>query len=134
MIKIKIKNEKSETEECPKATQNIELNLENRQIAINKYGYGPANPSDPSEEFWAKKAKMWKEDVETAKTMRCGNCKAFDISNKMKDCIKKGLGAGEESQADNYDSLVKDLGYCGMLKFKCAASRTCNAWITKEEA
>ena len=134
MIKIKIKNEKGETKECPEATQDIQTNLDNRQIAIDKYGYGPPNPEEPNTEFWAKKADMWNVSAKKAKTMRCGNCKAFNISNEMKDCIKKGLAAGEESQADNYDSLVEDLGYCEMLKFKCAASRTCDAWITKEEA
>ena len=41
MIKfIDILNE-AEISKCPPATQNIELNLQNRQKAINEYGYGP---------------------------------------------------------------------------------------------
>ena len=42
---------------CPPATQNIELNLKNRQKAIDEYGYGPLDPNEPNEEFWAKKGK-----------------------------------------------------------------------------
>ena len=31
---------------CPVATQNISINLKNRQKAIDKFGYGPANPDE----------------------------------------------------------------------------------------
>jgi len=44
----KILNE-AEIEKCPAPTQNIELNLQNRQKAINEYGYGPLNPNEPKE-------------------------------------------------------------------------------------
>ena len=30
---------------CPPATQSIELNLKNRQKAIDEHHYGPLNPS-----------------------------------------------------------------------------------------
>ena len=30
---------------CPPATQSIELNLKNRQKAIDEYNYGPLNPN-----------------------------------------------------------------------------------------
>lgn len=130
MLLIKIKSNK---QQCPPATQNIKLNLENRQKAIDNYGYGPPNPDEPNDEFWQKKADKWNTDPEQAKTMRCGNCKVFNESKKMKNCIKKGMSGGEESEADNYHSAVESLGYCEMLHFKCAASRTCNAWISEEE-
>ena len=52
MIKLlNILNE-AEIEKCPAATQNIDLNLRNRQKAINEYGYGPLNPNEPNEKFW----------------------------------------------------------------------------------
>ena len=43
---------------CPPATQDIDLNLENRQKAIDEYGYGPADPSQKNEKFWKKKMDM----------------------------------------------------------------------------
>jgi hypothetical protein len=131
MIKIRIREQKEQ--KCPDATQNVELNLENRQHAIDDYGYGPPNPEEPNDEFWQKKLEIWKEQISTveeAKKMLCGNCGVFNISKKMKDCIKTGMSGGEETQADDYDMVVEDLGYCQMLNFKCAASRTCNAWVS----
>ena len=41
---------------CPPATQSIELNLKNRQKAIDEYHYGPLNPNEPNEEYWAELA------------------------------------------------------------------------------
>ena len=38
----------AEISKCPASTQNIELNLQNRQKAINEYGYGPLNPNEPN--------------------------------------------------------------------------------------
>ena len=61
---IKLINILSEAKinKCPAPTQNIELNLQNRQKAINEYGYGPLNPSKPNDKFWQAKVDMWKLD------------------------------------------------------------------------
>ena len=97
---------------CPIATQDIELNLKNRQKAIDEYGYGPADPSQENKKFWDKKMDMWNVDsAEELKNMICGTCAAFDITKKTLDCISKGIG-GEES-ADPYDVInAGKLGYC----------------------
>lgn len=130
MIKLTDILSEAEINKCPAATQNIELNLQNRQKAINEYGYGPLNPNEPNEKFWAKKAEMWQLDnVEEAKTSRCGNCAAFDITTKTLDCIAKGIG-DDEGTEDPFDVIeAGKLGYCRMLKFKCASARTCDAWV-----
>ena len=129
---IKLINILSEVEinECPAPTQNIELNLQNRQKAINEYGYGPLNPNEPNEKFWQVKADMWKLDsAEDAKKSLCANCAAFDITTKTLDCIAKGIGDDEGSE-DPFDVIeAGQLGYCRFLKFKCAAARTCDAWV-----
>jgi hypothetical protein len=130
MIKlIDILNE-AEISKCPPATQNIELNLQNRQKAINEYGYGPLNPNESNNKFCLTKVDMWKLDsVEEAKSSRCGNCAAFDITTKTLDCIAKGIGNDQGSE--NPFDVIKagKLGYCRFLKFKCAAARTCDAWV-----
>ena len=116
---------------CPPATQDIKLNLKNRQKGIDEFGYGPLNPSEPNKKFWDEKVKEWKLDtVKEAKTALCGNCAAFDISKKTLDCIAKGIGddGGSENPMDVIEA--GDLGYCRFLKFKCAAKRTCDAWVT----
>ena len=117
-------------EDCPEPTQDIKLNLKNRQKAINEHGYGPADPSQPNDKFWKKKMEMWKVDeISEVKNMLCGNCAAFDITTKTLDCIAKGIGNDEGSE-DPFDVIeVGQLGYCRFLKFKCAAARTCDAWV-----
>ena len=115
---------------CPPATQDISLNLKNRQKAIDEYGYGPLNPELPNEKFWQKKVDEWKLDsAEEAKKSLCGNCAAFDITKKTLDCIAQGIGSdgGSENPMDVIEA--GDLGYCRFLKFKCAAKRTCDAWV-----
>jgi hypothetical protein len=112
---------------CPAATQDIELNLKNRQKAIDEYGYGPADPSQENKKFWKKKMEMWDTDsADDLKEMVCGKCAAFDITSKTLTCISKGIG----SELDQYDVIdAGQLGYCRFLKFKCAAARTCDAWV-----
>ena len=119
-----------ETSKCPPATQDIDLNLENRQEAIESKGYGPLNPNQPNTKFWKQKAEMWKLDsINEAKESICGNCAAFDITRKTLNCIAKGIGSDEGSE-DPHDVIdAGRLGYCRFLKFKCAAKRTCDAWV-----
>ena len=62
--------------------------------------------------------------------MTCGNCAAFDISDKMRTCIEKGI-KGDEENVDAMATINKaDLGYCNLLHFKCAGTRTCSLWLT----
>lgn len=115
------------TKNCPRATEDIGKNLENRQKAIQVAKYGPANPRLTNERYWKSIADAWEVPVAEARTMRCGNCAAFDISPEMLECIYQGLA---EQGTDPADTLVAaELGYCHAFKFKCAASRTCTAWI-----
>ena len=158
---IKLANLLKEAEEemkCPVATQDIAVNLEHRQKAIDEYGYGPLNPNNPNIKFWKKKAEEWQLDsMEEAKSSRCNNCAAFNITSRMLSCIEKGITSGEEEvpvaqpemqeqdapvtepELDDTEGAEKDawdtieagkLGYCTFLKFKCAGSRTCDAWVT----
>ncbi len=114
---------------CPIATQNLTVNLENRQTAIEKYQYGPANPKKPGS-YWKDAAKRWGIAESTAKTMQCGNCAAFDVSDKMWACMSKGI-VGKEKNVDAMATIEKaDLGYCNFLHFKCAGTRSCTAWVT----
>lgn len=113
---------------CPVATHDIDVNLKNRQKAIDEYHYGPANPDEPGN-YWKDAAKVWTIDEKTAKTMRCGNCAAFDVSDKTWKCIEDGI-KGDEKAVDGMASIHKaDLGYCNFLHFKCAGTRSCKAWI-----
>jgi hypothetical protein len=112
-------------EECPEATQNVAVNLENRQRAIDEANYGPLNPNEPNEDYWKAKAKMFNGDVESAKKARCGNCAFFVKTPSMLECIAGGIN--DVNQLDTIKAA--DLGYCEAYDFKCAAARTCDAWV-----
>ena len=111
--------------ECPPATQDVAINTKNRNLTIEKYGYGPLNVDEPGD-FWEDIAKKWNTTVKAAKKSKCGNCVAFDESPRMKDCMPGETSDGEGT-----------LGYCLMHHFKCHSARTCDTWakggpITKD--
>jgi hypothetical protein len=117
-------------DECPPATQDIPTNLANREKAIKDAAYGPLNPAEPNEEFWQEKATRWSITPDEAKKSRCGNCVMFIRTTKMKDCIAQGIEQGGSSENNAWDAVdAAELGYCEAFDFKCAASRTCNAWV-----
>ena len=101
---------------CPPATQDLALNTKNRDATIKKYNYGPLNVDEPAD-YWQKIAKYWKTSEEAAKKSVCGNCVAFDISPRMKDCLP----------GDTFDD-DGELGYCWMHHFKCHSARACHTW------
>jgi hypothetical protein len=115
---------------CPPATGDISINLANRQKAIDNGGYGPLNPKEPNDEFWQEKATRWSVDIQEAKKSVCGNCVMFIRTPKMLECISAGLEAGDSSKNDAWDAIdTAELGYCEAFDFKCASSRTCDAWV-----
>jgi hypothetical protein len=118
--------------ECPPATQDITINLTNRKTCVDKANYGPANPELENSEFWQQKADLFKTSIEEAKTMRCGNCSFFVIKEKMIECIQKGIASTSIDEDEVAKNIVDQahLGYCELFDFKCAGSRTCDAWLT----
>lgn len=114
----------AEGDACPVETQDIKANLANRAKAVEVAHYGPANPLEPNDAYWQAKADQFRTTIEQAKTMRCGNCAAFNVTKKIEGCISKGIGAdaGEVEAAGQ-------LGFCEFFDFKCAAKRTCDAWV-----
>lgn len=112
---------------CPVATRDIATNIANRQNAIDKANYGPLNPNEPNNDYWQAKADQFNGDVNAAKKALCGNCAAFNQTKAMLDCIAAGIGGTQKEEWDVIDA--GDLGYCEFFDFKCAASRTCSAWV-----
>lgn len=83
---------------CPPATQDEELNAENREYAVEEYSYGMSVPG------WEKK------------NAKCGLCEYYNVKSFMRKCIEEGLG------------LEGDVGYCERLAFVCAAENICNQY------
>lgn len=113
---------------CPIATQDIKVNLKNRDWAFKNVGYGPANPNEENKEFWMAKAEEWQTSPDDAQEMRCGNCAAFIQTPEMLQCIEMGIGDEPGNYSKDIIATAK-LGYCELFEFKCAADRTCSAWL-----
>jgi hypothetical protein len=110
---------------CPLATKDIKTNLENRGEAIRLAHYGPLNPNEPNEDYWEAKADMFEGNIESAKKALCGNCAFFVQTKQILDCIAGGI-----NDTNEWDTIeAGDLGYCEAFDFKCAANRTCDAWV-----
>lgn len=103
---------------CPTPTKDLEVNTKNRDRAIkaNFIKYGPLNVDNPGD-YWKDIAKYWDTTEEAARNSNCSNCVAFDISERMKDCMP-----GKTSDGDG------ELGYCWMHHFKCHSARSCYTW------
>ncbi len=130
-LKPKLFLEKTVTtlvESCPTATVDIEENIKNRNWTIDKFKYGPLNPDYPDPGFWETKADMWNTDINHAMSARCGNCAAFDQSPRVLECIMEGINENRAAHPEDVMELA-DLGYCQLFKFKCAAKRSCDAWV-----
>jgi len=128
-IEIEIKSQEKNGEACPVATGDVEVNLENRQKAIDKANYGPMNPNEANMDYWREISKTWRNSPDQAKKSRCGNCAAFIQTPKMLACIESGLEMNG-TEMDAWEVIdAGDLGYCEVFDFKCASKRTCEAWI-----
>jgi hypothetical protein len=108
----------------PEPITDIHINLKNRQHAIDEYLYGPMNPDAPGD-YWQRLGDVWGVDAEDAETTKCGNCAAFNRKPEILDAIAEGI-------SDEGDAVVDAayLGYCELFEFKCAAARSCSAWLT----
>lgn len=113
---------------CPKPTQDAELNLANQKKAMDKVGYGPKNTDGEDESFWEKKASSWDLPIAEAKRRRCGNCSVYNQTSDMMECISSG--SGEKAVEPNER---KDVGYCESLNFVCSSKRTCDAWSPRKK-
>lgn len=83
---------------CPVATQDEEVNEQNKSTAVDEYHYGPVTAT-------------WEN-----KNARCGTCQHFNLRSAMLNCISEGLGLEEGS------------GYCDELHFACSMDKVCNLW------
>lgn len=109
---------------APEAITDLHLNLKNRQHAIDDYLYGPMNPNEPGD-YWQRLADIWGVDADEAASTRCGNCAAFNQKPDILAAIADGISDEGDAVAD-----AASLGYCELFQFKCAAARSCSAWLS----
>jgi hypothetical protein len=112
-----------EKRSIPDVITDLEQNLENRQHAIDEYLYGPMNPNKPGD-YWEQLGEVWDVSADEAATTRCGNCAAFNMTTEIRTAMADAMGEGGDDVV-----AAADLGYCELLDFKCAAARSCSAWL-----
>ena len=99
---------------CPDATQDPQLNARNQDRTRKKFHYGPADPMQSNDAFWASLGAHWGLSPQLASLRRCGNCGAYDVSREMVRCG----GAAPDGT----------VGYCRGHHFSCSFLRTCSTW------
>ena len=95
--------EKSTEYVCPPATQDADLNRNNKVKAAENTKIMYGHP---------KNVKVLQKLAAANKF--CGNCAAFNVTEQIVDCG----GASKDGKR----------GYCMMHEFTCAAEKTCLTW------
>ena len=121
----------TEMDACPMPLQSNSLNIKNHLHAIEEYGLGPADPTQPNDDFWAEKAKMWNCTEGDARGRLCANCKYYVNATFIKDCIDYHPAKDLKASALPLKPKWKDIeskpqAYCVLLDITCSPVRTCN--------
>ena len=114
---------------CPLPLQNNKLNIQNHLSTIANHGLGPADPRQPNEEFWKKKAVKWGCSEGDARGRLCANCEYYYNTTQITDCIANGP-AYDFKTSDVDPSLVDieshPMAYCVKFDITCSPVRTCD--------
>lgn len=94
---------------------------------------GPADPREPSNDFWAFMMKRWKVKEGEARTRLCMNCEHYIATQEMIDCVKNGSGAKMKASELPVTPKWADIdgmpsAVCSRYNITCSALRTCTDW------
>jgi hypothetical protein len=123
---------------CPVCTIYPAINVGNHIQCIEMANLGPADPREPSNEFWAAKAKVWKITEGEARTHLCMNCEEYNDSPENMDCVSKGPGAKVKASELPVKPKWADIqgmpaAVCDRWSITCSALRTCDDWEPDSE-
>ena len=118
---------------CPVCTIYPALNVGGHLRCIELANLGPADPREPSNEFWAAKAIKWKVEEGEARTRLCMNCEEYDDSEEAIACIQSGPGAKIKASELPVKPKWADIqgmpaAVCKRWSITCSALRTCDDW------
>lgn len=126
-----------ELKTCPVGTIYPEVNLQNHLFALELGEYGPADPREPSKDFWQNKMKIWDVNEGTAIMRVCVSCGFADKTPEMQDCIIEGPAADfKESDLPTNPVWAEIEGmptyYCNRWNMTINPLRTCNGWAPED--
>lgn len=99
-------------------------NIENRSMVIESWRLGPEDLASDTSEYWEGNAKALQTDIDSAKTMLCGNCEYFNNTPEM-------IREMKSIPDDEFDADGGGRGYCHKFDFVCHNLRTCIGWERK---
>lgn len=119
--------------DCPLPTQYFQVNLNNHLTCIKLANLGPADPREPSNDFWQAKMVKWGVKEGQARSQLCMNCEHYIDTPDIQDCIKNGSGAKMKASDLPVTPKWADIdgmpsAWCDKFNITCSALRTCDSW------
>lgn len=114
--------------ECPLATIDGQVNLRNHLRTIRVAGLGPKDPSSPSDEFWADKAKRWDVGTVEARSRLCSNCGHYLFTEQIQECMAQHDNITPDQVGPGWVDTNDSGGWCTLYDITCTAHRTCVDW------
>lgn len=110
-----------------------EINLANHIACIQYAALGPADPREPSTEYWQAKMQKWQVAEGVARTRLCMNCAHYKNDPETMAAIP-GSPGGQMKASDlpvtpkwaDIDSMPQAV--CSRWAITCSALRTCDDW------
>lgn len=110
-----------------------EINLANHIACIQYANLGPADPRQPSDEYWQAKMDKWQVAEGIARTRLCLNCAHYKNDPETMAAIHGSPGGQmKPSQLPvtpkwaDIDSMPQAV--CSRWSITCSALRTCDDW------
>lgn len=116
---------------CPKAILDPKINVKNHLIAIKNKGLGPADPTQPNDAFWNKKATTLGMLPGDARGHLCCNCKFYVNTTQVKEWIMgtetRNIKASDLPLTPKWKDIESfPQAYCTLLDITCSPVRTCD--------
>jgi hypothetical protein len=110
-----------------------EINLANHIATIQYANLGPADPRQPSDEYWMQKAEKWKVAEGIARTRLCMNCAHYCNDPEILQAIPTSPGGQMKASDLPVTPKWADIqgmpsAVCSRWAITCSALRTCDDW------
>lgn len=116
---------------CPPAILDTKINVKGHLKAIADKGLGPADPTQPNDDFWNQKARNFGVLQGDARGRLCCNCKFYINTTQVKEWIMntdtRNLKASDLPLKPKWKDIESfPQAYCTLLDITCSPIRTCD--------
>lgn len=110
-----------------------EINLANHIVCIQYANLGPADPREPSVDYWQQMQDTWKVSEGVARTQLCMNCAHYDNDPEIVQAIPNSPGGQLKASELPVNPKWADIegmpsAVCSRWMITCSALRTCTDW------